>query len=92
VTWQERYKAHFYNRDRGWIDGTTEFHQLCAAHIPRGGRILEVGASKLETAAEAAPACCANTARWVQRRGKKGFSHAEEHPWRSGRARAFRNK
>jgi SAM-dependent methyltransferase len=44
VTWQERYKARFYNRDQGWIDGTTEFHQLCAAHIPRGGRILEVGA------------------------------------------------
>ena len=47
---------------------------------------------KLETEAEAAPACPANNARWVQRRGKKGFSHAEEHPWKRRRARAFRNK
>jgi SAM-dependent methyltransferase len=44
VTWQERYQARFYNRDQGWLDGTTEFHQLCAAHIPPGSRILEIGA------------------------------------------------
>ena len=36
--------ARFYDRGRGWQDGTTEFHALCAAAIPRGARILEVGA------------------------------------------------
>lgn len=42
--WQQRYLQRFYDRDSGWIDGTTEFHDLCAAMIPRDGRILEVGA------------------------------------------------
>jgi SAM-dependent methyltransferase len=42
--WQQRYLQRFYDRDRGWVDGTTEFHDLCAAKIPRGSRILEVGA------------------------------------------------
>jgi SAM-dependent methyltransferase len=42
--WQQRYLDRFYDRDRGWVDGTTEFHDLCAATIPRGSRILEVGA------------------------------------------------
>src|SRR5213592_324392 len=42
-TWQRRYLDRFYDRSAGWVDGTTEFHQLCAAVIPRGGRILEIG-------------------------------------------------
>ncbi len=42
--WQQRYLNRFYDRDRGWVDGTTEFHDLCAATIPHGSRILEVGA------------------------------------------------
>ena len=42
--WQQRYLQRFYDRDRGWVDGTTEFHDLCAATIPCGSRILEVGA------------------------------------------------
>ena len=33
-----------YPAENGWIDGTTEFHELCAASIARGSRILEVGA------------------------------------------------
>ena len=44
MTWQERYIARFYSADRGWVDGTTEFHTLCKATIPQGGRILEIGA------------------------------------------------
>jgi ubiquinone/menaquinone biosynthesis C-methylase UbiE len=44
MTWQERYLARFYNPDQGWVDGTTEFHALCKAAIPQGGKILEIGA------------------------------------------------
>jgi SAM-dependent methyltransferase len=44
MTWQERYIDRFYGFDQGWIDGTTEFHALCKATIPRGGKILEIGA------------------------------------------------
>jgi len=44
VGWQERYLARFYDRERGWVDGTTEFHQLCEAAIGREKLILEVGA------------------------------------------------
>jgi SAM-dependent methyltransferase len=44
VTWQERYLERFYDRSRGWRDGTQEFHDLCAEVIPSGGRILEIGA------------------------------------------------
>jgi len=44
LTWQERYIARFYSPDQGWVDGTTEFHALCKAAIPQGGRILEIGA------------------------------------------------
>jgi SAM-dependent methyltransferase len=41
--WQERYLERFYDRSAGWVDGTTEFHRLCAAVVPAGGRILELG-------------------------------------------------
>jgi SAM-dependent methyltransferase len=41
--WQPRYLARFYGRPSGWVDGTTEFHRICAAVIPAGGRILEIG-------------------------------------------------
>jgi hypothetical protein len=44
TSWQQRYLRRFYNPERGWVDGTTEFHELCASTIPRGARILEVGA------------------------------------------------
>jgi SAM-dependent methyltransferase len=41
--WQERYLERFYDRSAGWVDGTTRFHRLCAAVVPPGGRILELG-------------------------------------------------
>lgn len=44
VSWQERYLDRYYRRRPGWTDGTTEFHGLCATYLPRGGRLLEVGA------------------------------------------------
>jgi len=44
MAWQQRYLDRFYDRDKGWVDGTTRFHEVCAAAIPAGARILEVGA------------------------------------------------
>jgi SAM-dependent methyltransferase len=45
-TWQQRYLARFYDPGRGWVDGTTEFHRLCADVIPKSGLILEMGAGR----------------------------------------------
>lgn len=44
MSWQQDYLERFYGAHRGWVDGTTEFHALCAAHIAGGSDILEVGA------------------------------------------------
>lgn len=41
MSWQKTYLDRFYGTR---VDGTTEFHAMCAAHIPRGAAILEVGA------------------------------------------------
>jgi SAM-dependent methyltransferase len=43
-SWQERYVARFYDRSAGWVDGTSQFHELVAARVPARARILEVGA------------------------------------------------
>jgi SAM-dependent methyltransferase len=43
VSWQQDFLDRFYLRSPGWVDGTTEFHQLCARMISPGARILEVG-------------------------------------------------
>ena len=44
MSWQEDYLERFYSPSRGWVDGTTEFHAMCAAHIRPGSTILEIGA------------------------------------------------
>jgi len=44
MSWQQDYLQRFYGASRGWVDGTTEFHAMCAAHIATGSDILEVGA------------------------------------------------
>ncbi|MFN2501302.1 MAG: class I SAM-dependent methyltransferase [Pyrinomonadaceae bacterium] len=44
MSWQDEYLSRFYPPNSKWVDGTTEFHQLCAAAIMPGGRVLEVGA------------------------------------------------
>ena len=46
MRWRARYLARFYDPGRGFVDGTTEFHRLCADVVPAGGRILEVGAGR----------------------------------------------
>jgi SAM-dependent methyltransferase len=43
-TWQERFTDHFYRGQNGWIDGTEEFHRLCAQLVQPGAAILEIGA------------------------------------------------
>lgn len=44
--WRERYMRRFYPRHAGWMDGTVEFHAMCAEMFRPGPavRILEVGA------------------------------------------------
>ncbi len=42
MTWQEEYLRKYYSVP-GWVDGTTEFHQLGANVVPAGGEILEIG-------------------------------------------------
>jgi SAM-dependent methyltransferase len=44
MRWQQVYLNRFYNPSRGWVDGTTEFHAMCAARIPSRSSILEIGA------------------------------------------------
>jgi SAM-dependent methyltransferase len=34
----------FYPPERGWVDGTTEFHDLCTDTVRSGSLILEIGA------------------------------------------------
>jgi SAM-dependent methyltransferase len=52
VSWQERYERRFYDRSRGWVDGTQEFHDLCATVLPRGGSYLELGAGPTNRTSE----------------------------------------
>ena len=43
MSWQQAYLDRFYGA-ASYVDGTTEFHAMCAAHIQPGAAILEVGA------------------------------------------------
>lgn len=44
MSWQQEYLDRYYDRSTGWIDGTTEFHNLCSSAIRSGSDILEIGA------------------------------------------------
>jgi SAM-dependent methyltransferase len=44
MSWQQRALARYYDRSRGFVDGTMEFHRLCEKAIPPGAEILEIGA------------------------------------------------
>jgi SAM-dependent methyltransferase len=44
MSWQQRALDRWYDRGRGFVDGTAEFHGLCQSVIPSGARILEIGA------------------------------------------------
>src|SRR5260370_38706998 len=53
ASWQERLFDRFYDRSRGWIDGTTEFHSLCSTLVPtKSTRILEIGAGPDNTTSQ----------------------------------------
>lgn len=49
ASWQDVWLDRFYRARPGWRDGTTEFHEICRALVPKGGRILEVGAGPTNT-------------------------------------------
>jgi SAM-dependent methyltransferase len=44
MSWQDEYLARFYDRTTGWVDGTTQFWEMCSREINVGSRILEIGA------------------------------------------------
>lgn len=44
MTWQQDYLNRYYRGKDGWVDGTNEFHVLCASKISQGSSILEIGA------------------------------------------------
>lgn len=44
MSWQQRALDRFYDRSRGWVDGTVEFHRVCEGAVPQGRTILEIGA------------------------------------------------
>lgn len=43
MTWHDALLDRYYRRVPGWTDGTTEFHELCAAHMPPEAAVLEIG-------------------------------------------------
>jgi SAM-dependent methyltransferase len=47
----------FYRNRPGWIDGTTEFHDLCRSVIPSRGKILEIGAGPANQTSEFLATC-----------------------------------
>lgn len=44
MSWQDRWIDRFYRSRPGWIDGTTEFHEVCRQYVRPGAAILEIGA------------------------------------------------
>jgi SAM-dependent methyltransferase len=43
ISWREEYTNHYYRRLPQWLDGTTEFWNLCKSNILPGSKILEIG-------------------------------------------------
>ena len=41
--WSDRWLDTWYRRQPGWVNGTVEFHALCARSVSSGNDILEVG-------------------------------------------------
>jgi SAM-dependent methyltransferase len=44
MTWQQRALERYYNPAHGFLNGTIQFHELCASVMPPAARILEIGA------------------------------------------------
>jgi SAM-dependent methyltransferase len=47
--WQEDYLNNYYRSCPGWVDGTTQFHELCRAYIRTDSRVCELGAGPSNT-------------------------------------------
>ncbi len=52
MSWQERYVQRFYRGRPGWIDGTTQFHKICARYVTAASRVLEIGAGPANPTSE----------------------------------------
>jgi len=44
MKWQQRWLESYYDRSKGWVDGTERFHRMVNERTPPGARILEIGA------------------------------------------------
>ncbi|QTA79208.1 SAM-dependent methyltransferase [Desulfonema limicola] len=44
MNWQKKYIKKYYSPEKGWIDGTTQFHNLCRGFISETSKVLEFGA------------------------------------------------
>lgn len=52
MSWQADYFDRFYRRKPGWVDGTTQFHELCRRFIIPESTVLEVGAGPANPTSE----------------------------------------
>jgi len=51
-TWTEDYLNRYYRSCPGWVDGTTQFHELCRTYIRNDSRVCELGAGPSNTTTE----------------------------------------
>lgn len=48
-SWQRRYLDRFYDRRKGWVDGTQNFFNVVERYVTRGTPILEIGCGPTNT-------------------------------------------
>ena len=44
MSWQQRWLERYYDRSKGWVDGTELFHRMISERTPPDAKILEIGA------------------------------------------------
>lgn len=55
MAWQEVYLERWYSRSRGWIDGTTRFHEICGeelAQLAPDAALLEIGSGSSNSSSD----------------------------------------
>ena len=52
MSWQTDYVDRFYASKPGWINGTVQFHQVCARYLSGQSRVLEIGAGPANPTSE----------------------------------------
>ena len=50
--WTDDYLNHYYRSRPGWVDGTTQFHELCRTYIRNDSRVCELGAGPSNSTTE----------------------------------------